>query len=369
MEDTPTVCIAGKNSIAVDGLKYIKDNFPDINLLFIANSTDNGYDGWQPSLKKIATFLNVKEVTLEEIYSIQNLIFLSLEYSEIVDTRQFATDRLYNIHFSALPKYKGMYTATLPLLNGDDKSGVTLHKIDQGIDTGDIIAQILFDISIEDTARDLYHNFLRHSYDLLTANINTLLENDFSIAQQSPIKSTYNSINSINFSKIDINFRKTAYEIHNQYRAYTFREYQMPTFAGWQIIKSEITEQRSLKKPKSVINETETYFLVSSIDYNVLLYKDYYPVFWESCKSGDTYTVKNVLRYIDDLNLKNENGLNGLIIATYFGRADVVCELIRRGADPTITDYEGSTAFDVAVNYYDKTKDDSIIKLLRESGD
>ena len=48
-----------------------------------------------------------------------------------------------------------MYTSYWPIKNGEKKSGVTLHKIDSGIDTGDIISQLSFDID-EDTLFSLY---------------------------------------------------------------------------------------------------------------------------------------------------------------------------------------------------------------------
>ena len=43
-----------------------------------------------------------------------------------------------------------MYTSCLPILFNEKESGVTLHKIDRGIDTGDIIDQITFPILSSD---------------------------------------------------------------------------------------------------------------------------------------------------------------------------------------------------------------------------
>ena len=72
------------------------------------------------------------------------IFFISLEFDKIINTSLFKTTNLFNIHFSLLPRYKGMYTSILPILNGDKISGVTLHKIDRGIDTGDIIDKCSF---------------------------------------------------------------------------------------------------------------------------------------------------------------------------------------------------------------------------------
>jgi len=48
---------------------------------------------------------------------------------------------IVNIHFALLPKYRGMTPELCALLDGAMETGVTAHFIDEGIDTGDIIAQ------------------------------------------------------------------------------------------------------------------------------------------------------------------------------------------------------------------------------------
>lgn len=134
------ICIAGKNNIAVEITKYLKKK-DDIEILAIPNSADNGIDGWQKSFYKFCLENSIPIISLEEAHKIENLIFLSLEFDKIVKPYEFLSDKLFNIHFSLLPKYKGMYTSALPILNNEKETGVTLHKIDTGIDTGEIIAQ------------------------------------------------------------------------------------------------------------------------------------------------------------------------------------------------------------------------------------
>ncbi len=114
--DALTVCIAGKNNIAVNGLKHIIDNYSEeFNICYLPNPSDDGIDTWQLSFLKFANEHNIPRASLEELYLLENLIFISLEYSEILKTKKFKTHQLYNIHFSLLPKYKGMYTSALPI--------------------------------------------------------------------------------------------------------------------------------------------------------------------------------------------------------------------------------------------------------------
>lgn len=60
-----------------------------------------------------------------------------------------------NIHYSLLPRFRGASPIQNALLFGDKKTGVTLQKIDAGLDTGDIIAAQIVDIDPNDTAQTL----------------------------------------------------------------------------------------------------------------------------------------------------------------------------------------------------------------------
>ena len=98
---------------------------------------------------------NIEVVTLQTLYEINDLLFISLEYDEIIKPEMFETNELFNIHFSLLPAYKGVYTSIFPILNGEQYTGVTLHKIDSGIDTGAIVDQMKIEIKLTFTSSTL----------------------------------------------------------------------------------------------------------------------------------------------------------------------------------------------------------------------
>jgi len=60
-----------------------------------------------------------------------------------------------NIHNSPLPNYRGMLPNFWQLYHGEENVGITIHKIDKGIDTGDIIRQDMMPIGRRDTLNDL----------------------------------------------------------------------------------------------------------------------------------------------------------------------------------------------------------------------
>ena len=153
------ICIAGKNNCAIDAIKFLLKKKININrILTLPNYNDKGIDGWQPSLKKFVLKNKIKIIKLKDLYVIKELIFFSLEYEKIINIHKFQSKKLYNLHFSLLPKYRGCHTNFLQIYKGERFSGVTLHKIDNGIDTGEIIDQKRFKIKINDTA---YQNYIK----------------------------------------------------------------------------------------------------------------------------------------------------------------------------------------------------------------
>lgn len=257
------ICIAGKNDIAVNALYYVIDKCGSDNTMVILNKNDCGKDGWQKSLKRAAIELNVKICSLEDVYNISDLCFFSLEFDRIIKTEKFKTKKLFNIHFSNLPKYKGMYTSVMPLLNGESETGVTLHIIDNGIDTGDIVAWKNFHIDINDTSRDIYFKFLENAFILFKENFAKILSNEYSLKKQPQINSSYYSKSSLNFKNIEINFNKTSFEIHNQLRAFMFKEYQLPEINGTKVDKSVLTDSFI---GYNHFEEKENEFIISGID-------------------------------------------------------------------------------------------------------
>lgn len=71
-----------------------------------------------------------------------------------------AASLMLNVHGSLLPKYAGARTLNWAIESGEQESGVTIHQIDVGTDTGPILLQRSFPISPFDTGRSLYRKTL-----------------------------------------------------------------------------------------------------------------------------------------------------------------------------------------------------------------
>jgi methionyl-tRNA formyltransferase len=268
------ICIAGRNELAVECLKYLLDyqKVKKRDIIVVCSKFDLGVDNWQPSLKNFCIKNQVPIVEIEDLYKIDNLFFFSLQFDKIIRTGKFKSKNLFNIHFSLLPKYKGMYTSVIPILRGESHSGVTLHLIDEGIDTGNIIDQIKIPIKISDCSRHLYFKYIKNGLYLFQKNFDKLITGNFEAATQPNINSSYFSKTSVDFKNIIIDLNKTSYEIHNQIRAFIFKEYQLPKVGNYYITKSTLTKE--IIGRNSFI-EMENEITIAGIDaYKIILIKD-----------------------------------------------------------------------------------------------
>ncbi len=96
----------------------------------------------------------------EFIKSINKLspdVIVVVAYGKILPSEILTIPRLgcVNLHASILPKYRGAAPINWAIINGDNTTGVTTIKMDEGMDTGDILLQKEMEIENEDTAETL----------------------------------------------------------------------------------------------------------------------------------------------------------------------------------------------------------------------
>jgi len=144
-----------------------------------------------------------------------------------------------------LPKYRGCHTNFYQIYNGEKFSGITLHKIDQGIDTGDIVDQLKFKISKNGTAFDNYNKLMKYSVILFKRNIGKILKNKYSLKKQNNNKGSYYTRLSVNYKKMK-NFKekKNTLSFHNKIRSFIFPPFQLPIVNGKKIKKSIYKNKR-----------------------------------------------------------------------------------------------------------------------------
>lgn len=116
----------------------------------------------QPSRRDVASFV-------EALRAIGPDVIIAWSYSMILPASVLAIPAhgAVNVHGGPLPEYRGGHVAQWAIINGEREFGVTLHYMDEGIDTGPIIDARRFPLDDIDDARSLRHRTQEAGSDLL----------------------------------------------------------------------------------------------------------------------------------------------------------------------------------------------------------
>ena len=234
------IVISGKNQCAVDVHKYVKRNYPQHELIGIPNSDDDVNDGWQPSFKKYLLKNYYGVGSLEDCYGEENLIFFSVEFDKIIKTEKFKSKKLFNLHFSLLPKYRGCHTNFFQLYNGERYSGVTLHEIDNSIDGGPIISQMKYKIRRNHTAQENYIRLMNTAVKLFKCKIEDIIDGNYkSKPQDDKLAGKYYDRKSVDYKALkDMVVEPKDLDTHNKLRALIFPAFQYPVVNGKEVKRS-----------------------------------------------------------------------------------------------------------------------------------
>lgn len=124
-----------------------------------------------------------------------------------------------NVHTSLLPKYRGASPIQSAILNGEAETGVTIMKMDAGLDTGDILTQQTTPIAATDNAATLHDRLAVIGGELLVATIR-----DYSTGKISPRPQRHDLATHVaKIKKEDgrIDWTQPAPAIWNRIRAFT----------------------------------------------------------------------------------------------------------------------------------------------------
>lgn len=154
----------------------------------------------------------------EEIFAWRPDLIVTCAYGQILPPTLLMLPRLgcINVHASLLPKLRGGAPIHRAILNGLEKTGITIMYMDKSMDAGDIIAQATIQIEEEDTASTLHEKLSILGRDLLLETLPSILDGSCSRQKQEESEVTYG----LNISKEDekIHFSKPKREIYNQIR-------------------------------------------------------------------------------------------------------------------------------------------------------
>ncbi|MFH1286666.1 MAG: methionyl-tRNA formyltransferase [Candidatus Magasanikbacteria bacterium] len=146
---------------------------------------------------------------------------ITAQYGALIPKHILETPKygILNVHTSLLPKYRGASPIQSALMNGETETGVTIMKMDVGLDTGSILLQKSIEIAPDDTYLDLDRKLAEIGSETLLEAIPTYTSGKLEPADQDDSKATTCKQLSREDGKIDWN--QSAQKIYNQYRGMT----------------------------------------------------------------------------------------------------------------------------------------------------
>lgn len=166
--------------------------------------------------------------TLERIRTLNCDIAFSVLFDYVVKPEFISLfpRGVINLHPALLPFNRGQYPNVWSILDGTP-SGTTLHYIDAGIDTGDIIAQRKVEVEPVDTGESLYRKLERASLDLIKETWPAIESGTAPRLRQGGEKGTYHRTRDVDqVDEIELDGFYTGRELLDRLRARTFPPYK-----------------------------------------------------------------------------------------------------------------------------------------------
>jgi methionyl-tRNA formyltransferase len=96
-----------------------------------------------------------------------------------------------NVHASLLPRWRGAAPIQAAIVNGDDVTGISIMKMDAGMDTGDVLRQRAIPIGLQDNGGSLSERLSKLGANLLIETLREHLDGKITPQQQDDTKVTY----------------------------------------------------------------------------------------------------------------------------------------------------------------------------------
>ena len=121
-----------------------------------------------------------------------------------------------NVHASLLPKYRGAAPITWAVVHGETESGVTLMKLDEGMDTGPTFARMETPVGPDETAGELSERLARIGADAVSRWLSAYVAGECHLEPQDAALATTAPMLEKDHGRIE--WSKTARQVHNHVR-------------------------------------------------------------------------------------------------------------------------------------------------------
>ncbi len=270
------VIFMGTPDFAVGALEAIIKAGHEVTLVVTQPDKAKGRSGAMqfPPVKECAVKYNipvfqpVKIKTPESVAELKKYeadIFVVAAFGQILSKEILDMPRIgcVNIHASLLPKYRGAAPINWCIIDGEKETGVTIMKMDVGLDTGDMLAKVVVPIDKKETAGTLFDKLAVAGADLIVDTIPKLERGEITPVKQDEALTCYAKM--MDKSLGEINWERKADELERLIRGLN----PWPgcfTFVNGKSLKlfdCDVVEASTKANPGEVIEVTKDAVIVS----------------------------------------------------------------------------------------------------------
>jgi len=247
----------GSPDFAAIALKRLAQDF---NVVGVVTQPDRragrGKKLVSPDVKGVADELGIPamqprrikdEEAMEELRRFAPDLIVVAAYGQILrpDVLRLPRYGCINIHGSLLPRWRGAAPIQAAILAGDAKTGITIMLMDEGVDTGDMLAKRAIPIEADDTAESLFDKLAPLGAELLVETLPKYLSGEIMPQSQNEEDATYAAM--LKKSDGELDFSQPAEELERRVRAF----YSWPgTFFEWngkrlKVHRAHVDERKS----------------------------------------------------------------------------------------------------------------------------
>ena len=215
------------HTVGVECLTALLDNGFDIPLV-LTHEDSSSENIWFKSVRELCIERHINFITPSDLSSptlintlreLQPHYLFSFYYRNMIpqEVLNIASIAALNMHGSLLPKYRGRVPINWAVLNGETKTGATLHIMEKKPDAGDIVHQKSVPILPDETAFEVFQKVADIAKTTLIEVIPELLDGHLPRRPNRLQEGSYFGGRKPEDGKID--WQKSAQEVYNLYRA------------------------------------------------------------------------------------------------------------------------------------------------------
>ncbi|HEY2349172.1 MAG TPA: methionyl-tRNA formyltransferase [Puia sp.] len=231
MNAGPDIIFMGTPEFAVASLHALLQN--GFRIVAVVTAPDKpagrGMKLSESAVKRYATQRNIpvlQPIKLKDPYFHEQLISFQADLQIVVAFRMLPEIvwsmpplGTINLHGSLLPQYRGAAPINRAIMNGESKTGVTTFKLQQEIDTGNILLMEEISIGPDETAGELHDRMKETGADLVVQTVRGLVDRTLKGKPQDLIDQTgLKTAPKIFTTDCEINWENPIQKIYNQIR-------------------------------------------------------------------------------------------------------------------------------------------------------